>query len=349
MPLHYRLRGKVWHVRGTVGIGAEVRNVDERSTRCRDEALAREYGQRLEHEIQRDILEGDRGRAKRHTVAQALHLYLTRPEPFGQLDIWRIGELGRIAGDFKIADAKAGWQKFVAERCKDRPIGKTLRRDLAPATVERFRSIYQAALHYACAHWEIAAPKVAVIDTERPPPIWLPLKTQNRLLAAYSAPADAVAEFLCFEGCRTQEALRADWRHVNWSNGTVFFPETKNGKARTVTLHPRVRTRLRKMWVERKRPDQGAIFLSSRGEPYEDTRGKGGNPLKKPHATACRRAGVSGFTVHDWRSHFASWFVMNGGDLDGLMKHCGWTDERSAIGYLSVATHHTAKIVRKMK
>ena len=51
-------------------------------------------------------------------------------------------------------------------------------------------------------------------------------------------------------------------------------------------------------------PDVEPRFSISSRRPYADTRDyklPGGNPLRRAHATACRRAGIVNFTVHDWR------------------------------------------------
>ena len=41
--------------------------------------------------------------------------------------------------------------------------------------------------------------------------------------------------------------------------------------------------------------------------------------LAKAHATACRRAKITAFRVHDWRHHAASWAVMNGMSVPALI------------------------------
>lgn len=63
------------------------------------------------------------------------------------------------------------------------------------------------------------------------------------------------------------------------------------------------------------KPDAGPVFLSSRGEPYQDTTDQGGQPLRKAHETACRNANVLGFRVHDWRHDWAARMVMGGVDV----------------------------------
>jgi hypothetical protein len=39
------------------------------------------------------------------------------------------------------------------------------------------------------------------------------------------------------------------------------------------------------------------------GATGRNLRLKGGNPLTTAHHTACRRAGIQQFRVHDWRYH----------------------------------------------
>jgi integrase len=64
-----------------------------------------------------------------------------------------------------------------------------------------------------------------------------------------------------------------------------------------------------------------------------DTRVTGGNPLSKAHETACRKAGIEGFRIHDWRHHFAVWFLKNGGNLRALCQMAGWSSMRMVQRY----------------
>src|SRR3546814_21051349 len=92
-------------------------------------------------------------------------------------------------------------------------------------------------------------------------------------------------------------------------------------------MHPRVMDVLRPIWEKRGQPTKGHVFLNRLGKPYSDTRKAkipGGNPIKNQHATACKRAGIEDFTVHDWRHHWASHCVMAGIDLITIMNMGGW-------------------------
>ena len=161
---------------------------------------------------------------------------------------------------------------------------------------------------------------------------------------------------LCYGGARTQEALQAQWQHVDLARGTIWFPRTKSGQPRTVALHPRVRTALVELWHARGEPTFGHVFLNSRGQPYSDTRDgggrrcQGGNPLKRAHDNACKRVGIDPrkFTVHGWRHHWASRCVMAGVDLPTLQRLGGWASLRMVERYVTVDVDHMAAAVRKL-
>ena len=55
------------------------------------------------------------------------------------------------------------------------------------------------------------------------------------------------------------------------------------------------------------------------------------------------RAGVSDFRFHDLRHTFASWYMMNGGDLYELAKILGHSNIKMTERYAKLARHHIAK------
>jgi integrase len=90
-----------------------------------------------------------------------------------------------------------------------------------------------------------------------------------------------VAITLRYQGLRTLEALRLDWRNVHWRERTLFIAGTgkiarsltKSRRPRVIHMHRKVRITLYLLWRRRRRTADGPVFLSSRGEPYQDTRG----------------------------------------------------------------------------
>ncbi|MGE0684642.1 MAG: tyrosine-type recombinase/integrase [Candidatus Binatia bacterium] len=213
---------------------------------------------------------------------------------------------------------------------------------MAPSTVARWRSTLLATLKYGAEEFGVAAPTLRAIkgaDVERI--AYLTPQQESRLLTAYSRWAAPVMLILCETGMRTQEALRLDWRHLDWDRGGLIVehtghrdgPRTKGGKSRRIGMRPAVRETLLAIWRERGCPETGPVFLNRAGRPYADTRQIGGNPLTTAHRTACRKAGITGFRIHDWRHHFAVWFLKRGGNLRALCQIAGWSSMRMVSRY----------------
>lgn len=341
--LTLRQRGGVFYVRGTVKLGKERRTIAEHSTgaRSRDEAEA--YSSKLEGETRLELLLGRTGRPQTLTVRQAGELYMRRPGGLAIYDVERMAELDRLIGGEKVADAQRAFGTFVAKRCAG----------LAPATVDRYRSVLQAAVNYAARVEDFPAPRISLglkIDNRRIR--YLSDAEQEALLAAYTLHVRPIAVTLCFQGLRTGEALRLDWRDVNWHSDSLFVRETKSGVPRSTVLHPRTRAELHRLFVGQGSPAAGRVFLNRLGAPYSDPRtyaSPGGNPLKRAHETACRRAGVSDFRVHDWRHHWASQCVMAGIDLETIRQEGGWQSLRMVEKYAAVSANHRREAMRRRR
>lgn len=338
--LTLRKRGNFWHVRGTVRIGSERRRVKEHSTGCSGKGEADAYRTKLESEIRADLLDGRKVGFRRLTFADAGMVYVNRPGVHPN-DVWRVGELNEHMGDYTVADAKEAWRVFREKRC----VG------LAPATAERFRKVAQAALNLLGNEHDFEAPKLPAITVQNERLRFLIFDEQEKLLAAYAKHVQPIGLFLCYTGARTQECLQLKWRHVDFARNTVFFDRTKNGEPRTVPMHDRVRKALETIGAERE-PDPGDhVFLNRFGEPYADTRDyefQGGNPIAKAHRTACKRAKIKDFRVHDWRHHWASTHVMAGTDLETLRRMGGWKGLAMVQRYAAVSDDHMQDAVKRI-
>jgi len=55
------------------------------------------------------------------------------------------------------------------------------------------------------------------------------------------------------------------------------------------------------------------------------------------------RAGIKDFRFHDLRHTFASWYMMNGGDLYELAKILGHSNIKMTERYAKLAKHHIAR------
>lgn len=332
MVVHYRKRGRYWHVRGSVRVGRRVFKVKEHSTGCTSKAEAEAVGAAEEARIRTEALEGTTPRARTVTIGECITTYRARPGGLHPFDEERLAELMDVMGSVPLADAKTAWGSWLRERGQG----------LAPSTAARWRSTLRAALNYGADEFEATAPVLRPIKNAEVERIaYLTQAQEERLLAAYSPWAAPVMVVLCETGMRTQEALRLDWRCVDWDRNIILVEHTgrkgeartKTGKSRRIGMRPVVRATLRAIWEQRDAPEGGAVFLSRRGRPYADTREIGGNPLTSAHRTACRNAGISSFRIHDWRHHFAVWFLKRGGNLRALCQIAGWSSMRMAQRY----------------
>jgi integrase len=320
--LTIRRRGKNFHIRGTIRVGRETRIVKEHScgTDRRDDADA--YRSKLEAEIRYEILHGRGGRTHTMTIADAGIRYMERPGGVRSYDLWRLAQINKVVGDYSIAGAADAWSQFKHVRCGG----------LAPATVQRFRAIFSAAINYFAAEVGFDAPKLPrgeKVSNKRVR--YLTDERADRLVAAYAPHVQPIAIMLRWQGLRIGEALRADWMHINWKGNSIFVPESKNGEPRTVTMQPKTRAALHGLWVSGGSPTEGPIFLTNRGKPYRDPRNykiPSGSPIKK---RTRRRAGAPASKI----------FMSTTGDTTGRAP-ASWLASTSKRSARKVAGNHCA-------
>jgi integrase len=334
MALNYRKRGEIWHCRGLVRVGRRTFTVREFSTGCSTISDAETIGAAEEARIRTEFINtGTVAEPSRTiTIRDCITAYKGRPGGLHPFDVQRLDQLATDIGDTLLPGTREAWGAWMRNRG----------RGLAPSTVARWRSSLLAALTYGAAEYGVSTPALnAIRGAEVERIAYLTPLQEARLLAAYSRWAAPVMIILCETGLRTQEALRLDWRHIDWQRHAIMIENdgrrdgsrTKSGKSRRVGMRPVVRATLSAIWTKQGRPDAGAVFVNKHGKPYADTRRTGGNPLTSAHRTACRKAGIEGFRIHDWRHHFAVWFLKNGGNIRALCQIAGWSSMRMIQRY----------------
>ena len=340
--LTIRKRGRFYHCRGTIRVGKETRQVKEHSTGQDQKRAAQEYTDTLTGEIRRQILHGSSGRAGGLTFTDACALYLDRPGGLHKADVWRLGHVLDAIGDAPLNTIREAWGRFVATQCAG----------LKPSTVMRYRATAQAAINHLADAKEFDVARLPTLAVKSKRLRYLSGPEQERLLEAYAPHVMPIMLTLCFQGCRSQEALRLRWTNVDFARGTLHFPLTKTGEPRTVAMHARAREAIERLHVERGNvePD-GHVFLNRFGRPYSspnDYAIPGGNPLSRAHETACRRAGIEDFRVHDWRHHWASMCVMAGVDLETIRRMGGWKSLRMLEHYATISVEHMHEAMAKL-
>jgi integrase len=340
VPLSLRRRGRIYHARGAIRIGRETVHVSEFSTGCRSRADAEAVAAAEEARIRAERLEGPAGRARRLTIGECFAIYLSRPGGLKSYDLQRLNALNEAIGDKPLSEVAPAWSNWLQGQSH-----------LAPGTAARYRTVLHAALSVGCKAHGVPLPEIPTVKepvAERV--VYLADDERERLLSAYNPHARRPVLVLAYQGFRTQEALRMDWRHADIAREQIRVPaeRSKSGRGRTVPMHSRVREMLEEMWEVAGQPQSGPVFLSQRGVPYADTRGQGGNPLAQAHITACRVAGITGFRVHDWRHDWAARMVMAGVDLYTLMRLGGWSSLKMVERYASVSAEHMREAMSRL-
>lgn len=335
--LTMRRRGKngIHYIRGTVALGKKRIVVKEFSSRTSDADAASHLMADYETELRNQLMFGPAAVIAQGTIADAFDSYLSKAKPPCASDILRIGKLNERIGELPLRDAKQAWERFRRAYLTNH----------APAGQDRYRAVFQAALNTHRESHDLSPIRIKAIPFDNERVRFLTKEDRDRLIASYAPHIQPIITMLAFHGPRIQTALQMPWgvNGVDMGRETIRFSHRKNGVTQSVPMHPRVRAVLMRMWEERGCPARGYVFLNRFGRPYQDAQRSaipGGNPLKTQHKTACKRANIRDFTIHDWRHHWASHCVMAGIDLITIMRMGGWKSLRMVQRYASVGTEH---------
>jgi integrase len=344
--LTMRRRGKAqtFYIRGSVSLGDRTIEVTEYSSSTPHEDAAAHLMAQKELELREQLMFGPKAAVSKSTMTDAFDAYLNKAPKPHSTDVVRVEVMRKRIGKTNLADAKAAWHDF-----RDRYL-----LGHAPAGQDRYRSLLQACVNVYHDKHDLPPFKLKAIPFDNQRIRFLSYEDRDRLIGGYVRHVQPIATMFAFQGPRTQEALQLVWGPggADLERGTLFFPRTKTGNPRTVEMHPRVLSVLQPLWLARGRPRSGHVFLNRFGMPYTDTRDlkvQGGNPISSAHDTACRRAEIENFTVHDWRHHWASHCVMAGIDLPTIMRLGGWKSLRMVQRYAAVDTSHMKAAVLKLR
>jgi integrase len=132
-----------------------------------------------------------------------------------------------------------------------------------------------------------------------------------------------LAEFMYLTGWRRSEAVRLEWRNVDFGAGVLRIEDSKNGEPRTLPF--------------RALPDLGALLTRQRERtaaveqaeglivPYVfHRRGRFIRNFRRAWMSACKAGGVPGRLVHDFRRTAARNLSRAGVSERVIMALCGW-------------------------
>jgi len=136
-------------------------------------------------------------------------------------------------------------------------------------------------------------------------------------------------------GMRVSEIFGLRWQDVLYDEGLIAVrAKLKGGKMRYVPMTPELAGELRQ--------DSTAIS-GDRIFPPKPGATSGRQRVEGSFEDLLERAGIEDFRFHDLRHTFASWYMMNGGDLYELAKILGHSNIKMTERYAKLARHHIAK------
>jgi len=147
---------------------------------------------------------------------------------------------------------------------------------------------------------------------------FLTAEETHRLLKALDTDENQTAaqsiKLLLLTGARRNEITRAKWEYIDWQKKTLLVPCSKSGRPRLIQLNSAALDLVRSLPRE---PGNDFIFPSPMtGRPCAS--------LHFPWTRIRKRAGLTGFRLHDLRHSFASFLVNNGVSIyvvQGLLGH----------------------------
>lgn len=219
-------------------------------------------------------------------------------------------------------------------------VGERFAAGIGRATLNRYRSGLSGLFTWAIARGYHPGPNpIRSVRKFRESPgrtRYLTPQEADRLVLAASAHLKPILVTALHTGGRISEVLGLLWGDVDLEAGVVTFRRetTKNARPRSVPMSPEL---------------HAAISALRRGRRDEPLFTWNDAPLKRVRrlfARACRKAGLRDFRVHDCRHTFASWFVMNGGDIYVLKEYLGHSTVVLTQRYSHLSPDHLKRSVR---
>jgi integrase len=136
-------------------------------------------------------------------------------------------------------------------------------------------------------------------------------------------------------GMRVAEIFGLRWSDVMYGEGLLAVrAKLKGGKMRYVPMLPELAGELRRYPAA---IGEDRIFPPKRGAT------SGRQRVEGSFEDLLERAGIEDFRFHDLRHTFASWYMMNGGDLYELAKILGHSNIKMTERYAKLARQHIAR------
>lgn len=307
-------RGDIWYVRGTV----RGKTIYE-STETSDKGTAEGYRALREAELWRSSVFGEKATVTyTHALASFQKTKTISPSDadrhlklLNHFRTWQVNKIDQSALD-------RAYEVLLPTGASN---ANKLRTVLAPLRV---------VLNHAARRGWCDKPDFEIPPQNEPRVAFLRPQQAALLLQVAARHLGPLLAFLLFNGCRMSEALELDWADVDLFGSVVVFRKTKNGRERHYRMPPASVASL--STIEHR---EGPVFLTSgikkkdgdwavKPAPYYNNGRQAGGQIKTAWATACKAAGITGFTPHDLRHTWATWHYCQHKDLLRLRDEGGW-------------------------
>lgn len=144
-----------------------------------------------------------------------------------------------------------------------------------------------------------------------------------------------IVQIAIHSGMRRSEIVGLRWSHVDFTDGRITLPVTKNNDRRTIYMNNTLRKVLKTL------PHH---LHSDRVFPAINP-----NMVTVAFGRACRRAGVRDFRFHDLRHTFASYLTMAGANLRTVQTLLGHKDLRMTMRYSHLSPEHLRDAVHTLE
>ena len=322
LTIRQRKPGGAWYVRGSVRIGKKTRQVTEHSTGTPERGTAQSYLATLQTEIERELLYGTPPAPRRVGWEDALELRLAAPLNKSEISRLRMLDLHFecwVLNDIESDD----WKKFVAKRLRGR----------AANTVNNYRKTLRNVFRAG----GVEPPAMEATRKDARLVRWLAKERADALTAAYPERLRPAALLARYQGMRAGEIVRLDWGDIDLERAFLHVRVSKTGVGRFLPLHPVITELLAPGGT-------GRVIKTKGGDALPDPRVSGHNPFDGAHRYACGKIGLKDFRFHDWRHHWATWFMIEGGDLRSLQMLGGWSSLKMVECYAAVCVEHAGRL-----
>ncbi|MGJ8517484.1 tyrosine-type recombinase/integrase [Carnimonas bestiolae] len=224
---------------------------------------------------------------------------------------------------------------------------------VSDSTINRETAVLSAALVYCTVQLEWNLPNPAKGQKLKEPEgrvRWITRAEAARLIQIAESMKNGrhLSDFIQLAlntGCRKNELLKLEWRRVDFGHNLVTLePEdNKSAKRRTIPLNDTAVAALlrRKAFVSEHCPSSPWVFCNSHGNRSVEPR--------TGFKTACDRAGITNFRIHDLRHTCASWMVSEGVPLADVKEVLGHSTIKMTEKYAHLAPHRAREAVNRLQ